>query len=68
METDYQKIRNGIEGALAIGKRKFIIYPFGEYGDLTKHILNETFGIHEDYIIDNMMWVSKVSDDTIVGH
>ena len=40
MITDYQKIRDGIENAIQAGKRNFIIYPFGEYGMLTKQILN----------------------------
>lgn len=39
MITDYQKIRDGIENAIQAGKRNFIIYPFGEYGMLTKQIL-----------------------------
>jgi len=36
MVTDYQKIRNAIEDALNQGKTNFIIYPYGEYGALTK--------------------------------
>lgn len=61
MVTDYQKIRNTIEEYLLIqlrgGKRdnQFIIYPFGEYGMLTKKILNESFGILERYIVDNKL-------------
>ena len=48
MVTDYQKIRNTIEEYLLIQLRggrdnQFIIYPFGEYGMLTKKILNESF-------------------------
>lgn len=32
-----------------------IIYPYGEYGMLTKRILNECYGIQEDYIVDNRL-------------
>lgn len=53
MLTDYQKIRNAIEQALKAGKSNFIIYPYGEYGALTKQILNDSFGIKETCIIDN---------------
>ncbi len=35
------------------GKRKFIIYPFGELGIITKTILNGKYGIQEKLIIDN---------------
>lgn len=57
MMTDYQKIRNTIEKYLSEhrGGCKFIIYPFGEYGMLTKRILNEAFGIREYYIVDNKL-------------
>lgn len=57
MITDYQKIRNAIEKHLSerTGISQFIIYPFGEYGMLTKKILNESFGIQEKYIADNRL-------------
>lgn len=55
MITDYQKIRTAIEDALICGKSHFIIYPYGEYGVLTKQILNDSFGITEDYVIDNKL-------------
>lgn len=55
MVTVYQKIRNAIEGALDAGKGNFIIYPYGEYGILTKQILNDSFGIAESYIVDNKL-------------
>lgn len=41
----YQKIRNAIESALDQGKSRFIIYPYGECGAITKQILNDSFGI-----------------------
>lgn len=55
--TDYQRIRHAIERYLSenTGDKKLIIYPFGEYGMLVKKILNECFGIHEEYIIDNKL-------------
>lgn len=55
MVTDYQKIKNVIEKALDEGKRDFIIYPYGEYGVMTKQILNNSFGIQEKWIIDNKL-------------
>lgn len=55
MYTDYQRIRNAVEQALLAGKRNFIIYPYGEYGVITKQILNDSFGIKEDFIIDNKL-------------
>lgn len=53
MITPYQKIRKAIEKALNNGENKFIIYPYGEFGVLTKQILNDSFGITECYIVDN---------------
>lgn len=55
METDYQKIRNAIEKVIKMGKRNFIIYPYGEYGMLTKTILNHSFGVEECYVVDNRL-------------
>lgn len=57
MQTDYQKIRSAIEQALNAGKNNFIIYPYGEYGVVAKQILNDSFGIEEDYIIDDKLSV-----------
>lgn len=61
MITDYQKIRNAVEEALSSGKKNFIIYPYGEYGVMTKQILNDSFGITESCIIDNKL--SKFNPD-----
>jgi acetyltransferase-like isoleucine patch superfamily enzyme len=55
MMTDYQKIRDAIERSLNSEKSNFIIYPYGEYGVLAKRILNDSFGIVEDYVIDNRL-------------
>lgn len=46
-------IRKVIEDQLTKGKREFILFPFGEWGMLTKKILNEVYGIQEKCIIDN---------------
>ena len=55
MMTDYQKIRDAIEQSLNQKKSSFIIYPYGEYGVLAKRILNDSFGIVEDYVVDNRL-------------
>jgi len=57
--TDYQRIKNAIESTLNTFKRSFIIYPYGEYGMLTKQILNDSFGIKEKYIIDNKLFFTE---------
>lgn len=55
MTSNFHKIRNAIEEALNLGKRNFIIYPYGENGVLTKQILNDSFGIAECYLVDNKL-------------
>lgn len=55
MISNFHKIRNAIEEALNLGKRNFIIYPYGENGVLTKQILNDSFGIEECYLVDNKL-------------
>lgn len=49
------KIRKQIQQ----GKRKFAIYPYGMYGRLVKKILNNIFGIQEEYIVDNYLANNK---------
>ena len=44
-----EKLRKIFEG----GHRKFILYPYGEYGKITKDLLNNEFGIEEIAILDN---------------
>lgn len=56
MQTDYQRIRNAVEQSVLLGECNFIIYPYGEYGVITKQILNDSFGIKEKYIIDNKLY------------
>lgn len=35
--------------------KNFVIYPYGKYGRLVKQILNEDFGIQENYVVDNAL-------------
>lgn len=42
-----------IEKNLRNGKRKFIIYPFGDVGMLVKRILNEVYAVTEIIVLDN---------------
>lgn len=51
----YVCIRKAIEKQILLKRRKFILFPFGEQGMLAKRILNEVFGIQEEYIIDNYL-------------
>ncbi len=53
--TPYKEIRNAIEKALGRGINKFIIYPYGEMGILTKQILTDCFGITKYLIMDNRL-------------
>lgn len=48
-----EKIKLVIQREIERGRKKFILYPFGEMGQLTKKILNEHFKIKESCIIDN---------------
>ena len=42
---DYKvKIHRAIERYLELGKTKFAIYPFGDFGMLTKSILEQQYG------------------------
>ena len=47
------KIISTISKEVARGRKRFIIYPFGEIGRQVKDILNNYFHITEDLIIDN---------------
>lgn len=49
----YLKANRVIENLVKNGNKKFILYPFGEQGMMIKRILNERFGIEEQYILDN---------------
>lgn len=65
MFTDYQRIRGAIRQALDLGRNNFIIYPYGEYGVMTKQILNDSFGIKEAAIIDNQLAAYNVNIKTL---
>ena len=51
----YKKICEVIESNILAGRDKFIIYPFGELGMLTKNILNERYNIKEQYLMKNLI-------------
>ncbi|MCI8597095.1 MAG: CatB-related O-acetyltransferase [Lachnospiraceae bacterium] len=51
----YREIRKAIQEALYEGKPRFIIYPYGEMGMITKQILYECFGIKECLVMDNKL-------------
>lgn len=65
MFTDYQRICSAIRQALDLGRNNFIIYPYGEYGVMTKQILNDSFGIKEAAIIDNRLAAYNVNIKTL---
>ncbi len=47
-----EKIRIGLKELVSKGYDKFVIYPFGKYGKITKKILNEELHIEELYVVD----------------
>ena len=51
--TITQEIKQCIEEQLDKGKKKFIIFPFGDIGIQTKNILSEVYDIEAEYILDN---------------
>ena len=55
------KIRRAIEKCILEGKRKFIIYPFGEQGMILKNVMINQYGIKEIIVIDNHL--SQYSTD-----
>lgn len=46
------KIKKALEH-ITKDNKDFVIYPYGKWGKVTKQILNEEFGIYENYIVDN---------------
>lgn len=53
---DYlKKASRVISRLIEEGKSSFIIYPFGERGMTTKQVLNQVYGIQEEYIVDNKL-------------
>lgn len=62
MQENYRNIYRVIKRQLANHRErcKFVIYPFGELGAMTKGILNGVFGIQEAFIIDqNLIDIEK---------
>lgn len=53
MRATIPEIKQCIEKKIDEGFRKFIIFPFGEIGMHIKNILNNVYGIQEEYILDN---------------
>lgn len=49
------QIKSCIEQKLDAGFQKFIICPFGDVGMQVKCILNNAYGIKEEYILDNYL-------------
>ena len=49
----YQKAKRVIDRLVREGNRQFILFPFAEKGQLVKNILNECYGIEEEWIVDN---------------
>ena len=51
--NQFRTIVRTIEGQLKLGRKKYVIYPFGQIGMEVKKILNSYFGINEYMIIDD---------------
>ena len=60
-----QRIRDVLQSQIEQGKKKFVIYPFGVNGKLTKKILNEEFHIQEKYVVDNILCENDVTVKSI---
>lgn len=59
---DYIKKADRVVNKLIMGgARKFILFPFGECGMKVKSVLNQRYGIQEEYIVDNRL--AGVSED-----
>lgn len=51
---DYiKKAERVIGNLIGEGKRRFILFPFGNNGMIVKNVLNQRYGIQEEYIVDN---------------
>lgn len=53
MDNTINAIETIIRNLLQKNKKKFVIYPLGKQGIITKNILNNKYGIEEEFIIDN---------------
>lgn len=54
-----------IKDLVVKGYKKFILFPFGEQGNMIKGILNNRYGIVETYIVDNGLAGISSSDKII---
>ena len=52
MDTSFLTISKAIRGQLDKGNNKFIVYPFGEFGILTKQILEQQYNITDTIYVD----------------
>ena len=59
MDKILGSIRKEIKTCVDAGEKKFIIAPFGYWGKETKKILNEEFGIQEEFCVDNSNFDEK---------
>lgn len=55
-----------IKDLVVKGYKKFILFPFGEQGNMIKGILNNRYGIEETYIVDNGL-AGISSNDKIIS-
>lgn len=47
------KIRNEVIQQIKNGVKEFVIYPYGNWGQIAKNTISECFGIEPVYIVDN---------------
>lgn len=52
MDTPFLTISKAIRSQLDKGNNKFIVYPFGEFGILTKQILEQQYNITDTIYVD----------------
>lgn len=52
MDTPFLTISKAIRGQLDKGNNRFIVYPFGEFGILTKQILEQQYNISDTIYVD----------------
>lgn len=55
----YLKADRVIADLIEKGNKKFILFPFGEQGNLIKSILNNRYGVEEELIVDSKL--AKIS-------
>lgn len=55
MYSTIDAIDKKLNSLIREGKKKFVIYPFGRQGIITKQLLNVKYSIQEEFIIDNSL-------------